>query len=90
MRRFFGACAVLLLLTSSALWAAGSEVADAVMKRNIAALRSLLQQKANVNTPQIDGTTALHWAAQFGDLDSADLLIRAGANVSAAKKMKKK
>jgi len=84
MRRFFGTCAVLLLLTSSVLWGAGSEVADAVMKRNSAALRSLLQQKANVNTPQIDGTTALHWAAQFGDLDAADLLIRAGSNVSAA------
>jgi ankyrin repeat protein len=83
MRRFFGACAGLLLLASSALWAAGSDVADAMMKRNIAALRSLLQQKASVNAPQIDGTTALHWAAQFGDLDAADLLIRAGANVSA-------
>ena len=83
MKRFLGACTVLLLLSSSALWAAGSEVADAVMKRNLAALRSLLQQKANVNAPQIDGTTALHWAVQLGDLDAADLLIRAGANASA-------
>lgn len=83
MKRFFGACALLLVLTSSGLWAAGSEIADAVMKRNVAAFRSLLQQKADVNARQLDGTTALHWAAQFGDLDAADLLIGAGANVSA-------
>ena len=45
---------------------------------------ALMQQKANVNAPQIDGTTALHWAVQADDLETADLLIRAGANVSAA------
>jgi ankyrin repeat protein len=84
MKRFLGSFAVMLLLSSSALWAVGSEVADAVMKRNIAGLRSLLQQKANVNAPQLDGTTALHWAARVGDLEAADLLIRAGANASAA------
>ena len=54
------------------------------MKGNKEAVRSLLQQKANVNAPQIDGTTALHWAVQADDLETADLLIRAGANVSAA------
>ena len=34
--------------------------------------------------PQVDGTTALHWAVRSDDLETADLLIRAGANVSAA------
>ena len=33
---------------------------------------------------QADGTTALHWAAYRDDVDSADLLIRAGAKVNAA------
>ena len=33
--------------------------------------------------PQIDGTTALHWAVERDDLDMADLLIRAGARVTA-------
>ena len=44
----------------------------------------MLQRKADVNAPQIDGTTALHWAVRVDDLETADLLIRAGAKVSAA------
>jgi ankyrin repeat protein len=47
-------------------------------------VRSLLQRKANVNAPQIDGTPALDWAVRADDLEMAELLIRAGANVSAA------
>ena len=42
------------------------------------------QQKADVNAPQVDGATALHWAVYRDDLELADLLIRAGANVNAA------
>ena len=84
MKRFVGACALMLLLASSSLWAVGSDVADSVMKRNISALRSLLQQKADVNAPQADGTTALHWAVRLGDLEMSDILIRGGAKVSAA------
>ncbi len=34
--------------------------------------------------PQIDGTTAIHWAVQSNDLAIAQLLIQNGANVSAA------
>ena len=73
-----------MLMSAAAADAAGSEVADAAMKRNAQAVRTLIQRKANVNTPQVDGTTALHWAVRLDDLDLAELLIRAGANVSAA------
>jgi ankyrin repeat protein len=66
------------------LLAAGSDVADSAMKGNRDAVRSLLDRKADVNAPQVDGTTALHWAVQADDLDMADLLLRAGANASAA------
>jgi ankyrin repeat protein len=83
MKRVLGSCAVVLLLVGH-LWAAGSEVADAVMRGNKDALRSLLQRKVDVNAPQVDGTTALHWAVRADDLQTADLLIRAGAKVSAA------
>jgi ankyrin repeat protein len=64
--------------------AAASEVADAVMKGNRAAVRALLARKADVNAPQVDGTTALHWAVRVDDLETADLLLRAGARVAAA------
>ena len=82
-QRVLGSCVVVLLSVVN-VGAAGSELADAAMKRNRDAVRSLLQRKADVNAPQIDGTTALHWAVRSDDLETADLLIRAGANVSAA------
>jgi len=77
---------VTLLFSLSAVVgaAAKSDVADAVMKGDTAALRTLLQTKADVNAPQIDGATALHWAVYRDDLTAADLLIAAGANVAAA------
>jgi ankyrin repeat protein len=73
---------VLLSIVNAA--AASSELADAAMRRNTDAVRSLLQRKADVDAPQIDGTTALHWAVRWDDLETAEMLIRAGANVSAA------
>ena len=59
-------------------------VADAAMKGDRAAVRALLVQKADVNAPQVDGATALHWAMYRNDAEMADVLIRAGANVKAA------
>ena len=47
--------------------------------RTRAAVHRLLARKADVNAPQADGTTALHWAARWDDLETAGLLIRAGA-----------
>lgn len=82
IRRVFG-LGVVLLMSVAGLGAAVSDVADAVMKGNKAAVRSLLQKKADVNAPQTDGTTALHWAVRSDDLETAELLIRAGASVSA-------
>jgi uncharacterized protein len=84
MRHIFCFCIAGLLLSAAGLDAATSEVADAAMKGNKEAVRTLVQQKANVNAPQVDGATALHWAVQANDLETADVLIRAGANASAA------
>jgi ankyrin repeat protein len=67
-----------------AAFGAGSEVADAAQNRNTEALRTLVKQHANVNAPQPDGTTALHWAAHWNDLDAVTLLVGAGANAKAA------
>jgi len=79
--RFLG---LALLSVTLSVWAAGpSEVADAVAHGDRGAVRALIARKANVNAPQVDGTTALHWAVRSDDLEMADLLIRSGAKVSA-------
>jgi uncharacterized protein len=57
-----------------------SPVADAAMNSDRAAVRLLIQKKADVNAPQADGATAIEWAAYRDDLELADLLIAAGAN----------
>ncbi|HLG56982.1 MAG TPA: ankyrin repeat domain-containing protein [Vicinamibacterales bacterium] len=70
------------VVTSGA--AGKSDVADAAMRGDTATVRTLLAQKADVNAPQADGATALHWAVYRGDQELATLLIRAGANPKAA------
>jgi len=84
--RTIGGCvAVLVLCTGLVSRASGpSDVADAVMIGDAATLRTLLQKKSDVNAPQVDGTTALHWAVYRNNLAAADLLLAAGANVKAA------
>ncbi len=77
-------CCAALLLMASAADAATGELADAVMRRDAAAVRALMQKRADVNAPQNDGTTALLWAVRYDDLDTADVLIRAGAKISEA------
>lgn len=85
MRGLLG-CGIALFLTAACLPAAPatSEVADAAMRGDKAAVRSLLERRADVNRPQTDGTTALDWAVRGDDFETAELLIRSGADVSAA------
>src|ERR1700689_2742320 len=77
-------CCLALLPAMLALGAASSPVADAAMKGDIAAVRTLIQQKADVTAPQADGATAIQWAAYRNDLRLADVLIASGADVKAA------
>jgi len=76
--------AFVLCVTCSSFAAGKSDVADAVMNGDMVALRALLQQKADVNAPRVDGSTALHWAVFRDRLEAARLLIGAGAKVDAA------
>src|SRR6266699_62921 len=64
--------------------AGDARLADAAMRADRDAVRSLLQQKVDVNAGQADGTTALHWAVRQDDLETAQMLIRAGAKVDAS------
>ena len=76
-----GSCIILLSIVK--LGAANSDLADAVMNNKRDVVRSLVQQKVDVNAPQADGTTAVAWAVRGDDLETVDLLIRAGADVKA-------
>jgi ankyrin repeat protein len=75
---------ILLAVLAISGWASEARIADAAQKGEAALVQSLLSQKADVNALQADGSTALHWIVRADDLETADLLIRAGANVSAA------
>jgi uncharacterized protein len=85
VRRLGPLAGVLLLAVASPNVSLAAEVlspADAVKAGDKVALRQLLQKRVDVNAPSGDGTTALHWASYRDDLESADLLIRAGAKVN--------
>jgi ankyrin repeat protein len=79
-----GLIGILLCLPAVILSAAGpSDVADAVMRGDQATVEKLVEQHADVNAPQADGATALHWAVFRSDKAMVDLLLRAGANPKA-------
>ncbi len=81
------ACAAVLVLSLMSLAAGRSDVSDAAMRGDAAAVRTLVAQKADVNATQPDGATALHWAVHHGNRELVDLLVRAGANVKAANRI---
>jgi ankyrin repeat protein len=73
------------------LWAAGhlaaandAPLADAAERQDSSSVRMLVDERAKVNQAQVDGMTALHWAAYHDDLEMATLLVRAGADVKVA------
>ena len=74
-------CTSIVALVSAAT---DNRLADAAMQGNKEGVRSLIEQKADVNTAQGDGTTALHWAVYKDDAEMTKMLLAAGANVKAA------
>jgi ankyrin repeat protein len=73
----------LALIAATAAFAGNSpdtRLVDAAAKPDTEAVRKLIAEHVDVNAPQADGTTALHWAAHWDDRAMADLLIGAGAN----------
>jgi ankyrin repeat protein len=76
---------VLWLVAARAL-AAGPDalLAGAAERFDRARAAALIAQGVDVNAAQVDGMTALHWAAYHDDLETAKLLVKAGASVKAA------
>src|SRR5262245_43890613 len=75
----------MLMLLSAAGFGAPADLrlVEAVRNGDRGAVRKLMPN-VDVNSAQPDGATALAWAAHNDDEESAELLIRAGANVNAA------
>lgn len=84
LTRIAGGAALALTLTAGLVFAvpvADATLADAAERRDAALVRTLLDAGADVNQPQVDGMTALHWAVYHDDLETARLLVASGADV---------
>ena len=75
---------VFVLCAGAGAAEAQAPLIEAVKQGDRAQVQALVERGADVDAPEIDGTTALHWAVHRDDGDIAALLIGAGADVTAA------
>jgi ankyrin repeat protein len=78
------AAALLIAGAAASAAAADTRVADLARQGDAAGVRALLAKQADVDAPEADGMTALHWAARRDDLAIGQALVAAGANPNAA------
>jgi uncharacterized protein len=83
-RRRWTICAFVLVAAVGAAAEGDLRLVDAARNQDGQSLRALLKQRVDVNVKGHDGSTALLWAAHWNDLDTADLLIRAGGDPNVA------
>ena len=84
--RLLRAGTVLVAVCSCSVIAAATgdtRLLDAVKRQDRPAIVALLKERIDVNAPQTDGTTALHWAAYRDDAATVEALLRAGAKPNA-------
>src|SRR3954470_16748038 len=83
-RRLAAAVFLVVFPASASLATAAGDtrLADAAMKRDVAAVRKLIDEKVDVNAPGADGTPPLHWMVRVDDFESARRLILAGADAT--------
>ncbi len=74
----------MVVLLAAAPASVESPVADAAMSGDVTLVRELLRDGADVNAAQGDGMSALHWAADRGDVELLDVLLVAGAEIQSA------
>ena len=82
-RHTWASAIALSLVLPGLAHAAASPLADAARLQDRAAIRAMLKQKGDVNAPQPDGATALHWATHWDDAETVEMLLSAGAAVNA-------
>jgi ankyrin repeat protein len=85
MKRLFAICLIALFGVSSLMAAADDlRLVQALKNNDSVDAKALLKQRVDVNVADVDGTTAIHYAAHHGDLELVQLLIAAGAKVRVA------
>ena len=79
-----------LFISATLTFAAAGDLRliDAVKKSEVQTVKSLLTAKVDVNATDVDGSTALHWAAQRDALELVNVLLAAGANPKASTRYK--
>ena len=75
---------VLLAGASLPAESADLQLKEAIRNGDHATVRTLIEDGADVNAPEADGATLLHWAVRWDDPESIDLLLGAGADAGAA------
>ena len=70
-RNATGLALLMTAVAGTALAAERATLADAAEQRDRAAVRTQIARGVDVNATQIDGTTALHWAAHYDDAETA-------------------
>lgn len=83
LRVWLTGCVWALGVAASEAAGLGESLVDAVKTGDGTRVRALLEKRADVNVPELDGTTALHWAVHHSDLALVERLIAAGAQVQA-------
>jgi ankyrin repeat protein len=72
-----------LIVIGSGAIAGDAPLADAAEKADWSRATAFLSEKADPNAAQVDGMTALHWAAYHDSAAQVKLLISAGASATA-------
>src|SRR5262245_56926366 len=77
---------LIILCRAIALRAAPTDtrLVDAAKSGNVAAMTTLIRQRAPVDAAEADGSTALHWAPRLDRVDMVQALVRSKAQVNVA------
>jgi|CXWL01.1.fsa_nt_gi ankyrin repeat protein len=61
-----------------------ARLADAIKRQDQPSVRRLLQQRTDIEAPDPEGMTPLHWAAHHGSIETVRALLAAGAKSNVA------